>query len=539
MISTSTLLGAASAFWAAIVGASSASGQAVGQCRDSDPTGYFMGVATSQRSGRLEVSLNLRCAGGRYDGALVTPLGTFAISGGWADSSRLHLVFAMGADVGTIDAAAGTDSLHGSFVVPGDRGALALSRLGEARAPGWDATRLDLSATQWHEDLAFFAREIVARHGNAFHAIPRSRFDSLVAALDQRLDGLNGDQVYVELDRLANLIGDAHTFIAIPDDAPRFPFAVRRFGTEYRVTAAVRGHERMLGAQLLRVQDAPTPLVIQRLWSLTPANETPKLRQARAEGFLSSGMMLHGLGLTPTRDEVTLTLADSSVQEFRLDVHAVPTDTAATLSWKDVFTATPLYAQNPSQPFWYQYLTEARTVYCSFRGYDSLRSRAADLLALIRRVRPEKLVIDLRQNGGGDYTLGLRHVIEPIRRLSYLNRRGRLFVAIGTNTFSAGMANAAQFRSRTAAILVGEMIGEKPNSFQEPREIRLPNSHLIVRYSTRYYRFVEHGPNAVQPDHTVVPTWAEYRAGHDPVLEWILRYPLSSAVPSGRKPGGE
>ena len=132
-------------------------------------------------------------------------------------------------------------------------------------------------------------------------------------------------------------------------------------------------------------------------------------------------------------------------------------------------------------------------------------------------------MIDLRQNVGGDYKLGLRHLIEPLQRRTYLNRRGHLFVVIGRNTFSAGMANAAQFRSRTAAILVGETIGEKPNSFQESREMRLPNSHLIVHYSTRYYRFVQHGPNAVQPDHEIGPTWAEYRGGQDPVLEWILR----------------
>jgi hypothetical protein len=200
-----------------------------------------------------------------------------------------------------------------------------------------------------------------------------------------------------------------------------------------------------------------------------------------------------------------------------------------------VFAAAPLYAQHPGQPFWYQYLSKAGVVYCSFRGYDSLAAKAAGLFALLGRVRPEKLVMDLRQNSGGDYTLGLRYLIEPISRLPQINRPGHLFVAIGGNTFSAGMANAAQFRGRTHAILVGETIGEKPNSFQEPREMQLPNSRLIVRYSTRYYRFVERGPNAVRPDHQVKPTWAEYRGGHDPVLEWILRYTNAAETPDHRR----
>ena len=95
---------------------------------------------------------------------------------------------------------------------------------------------------------------------------------------------------------------------------------------------------------------------------------------------------------------------------------------------------------------------------------------------------------------------------------------------IGPYTFSAGMANAAQFRFETAAILVGEPIGEKPNSFQEAREMRLPNSHLIARYSTESYSFVEEGENAIRPDQEIDREWNSYKVGRDPVLEWALEY---------------
>src|SRR3989441_9369182 len=64
------------------------SGQEVHGCQPGDPKGYFTGTATSQQSGALEVSLNLRCAEGRYNGELVTPLGTFAVTGGRANSDR-------------------------------------------------------------------------------------------------------------------------------------------------------------------------------------------------------------------------------------------------------------------------------------------------------------------------------------------------------------------------------------------------------------------------------------------------------------------
>ena len=494
--------------------------QSRGQCGAHDPAGYFTGVATSKQSGRLDLSLNLRCEDHRYLGALETPLGTFAVIDGSADSIRLHLTFAVGAEAGVIEATSDGNSLRGGFRAAGDSGSIELSRIGPPRAAGWDQVRLDLTPRQWREDLAFFAREVGARHGSAFHAISRRRFDSLVTALDQRLEHLSGDRAYVELDRLANLIGDAHTFIEIPAAGPRFPFAVRRFGAEYRIVAVGPGNERMLGARLIGVEDLPVASVIQRLWSLTPTDENRSLRQARAEGFLSSGLILHGVGLIPARGAVRLTLENDAGQVFQATVLALA-DSTDGAPWKDAFVRTPLFAQQPGESFWCESLPDSRAVYCNFHGYDSLPAGAAGLLALLRKVRPDKLVIDLRQNAGGDYELGLRSLIEPLSRME-VSRPGRLFVAIGTNTFSAGMANAAQFRARLGAILVGEPIGERPNSYQEPRALRLPNSHLVVRYSTRYYRFVERGPNAVIPDHRVTQTWAEYRAGLDPVLEWIL-----------------
>jgi hypothetical protein len=95
---------------------------------------------------------------------------------------------------------------------------------------------------------------------------------------------------------------------------------------------------------------------------------------------------------------------------------------------------------------------------------------------------------------------------------------------IGPDTFSAAMNNAAQFRQQTAAILVGQEIGEKPNSYQEADSTMLPNSHLTLHYSIKYYKFVDGSENAIRPDQEIIPTWDEYKAGIDRVLDWVLAY---------------
>ena len=114
-----------------------------------------------------------------------------------------------------------------------------------------------------------------------------------------------------------------------------------------------------------------------------------------------------------------------------------------------------------------------------------------NLFDLIKENHPDKDVVDLCQNGGGDYNLG-------------------------------GMVNVAQFGSETHALLVSELIGEKPNSFQG-REIHLPDSHLIARYSTEKYSFADTSENVIRSDRLVERDWEIYQAGRDPVLEWVLK----------------
>jgi Peptidase family S41 len=163
------------------------------------------------------------------------------------------------------------------------------------------------------------------------------------------------------------------------------------------------------------------------------------------------------------------------------------------------------------------------TVYCSFRGYKHLSRDSKGLFGLIRQELPGKLVIDMRMNGGGDYTLGLQYLVQPIRQPTDINRKGHLFVLIGPNTFSAAMSNSAHFRYQTSAILVGQQIGEKPNSYQEGREMRLPHSQWAVNYSVKFYTFAQGGENLIRPDQEI-PSWNDYKSGRDPVLEWVLHY---------------
>jgi hypothetical protein len=399
--------------------------------------------------------------------------------------------------------------------------AAAMLALGACAPP---APALDLTPAQWRRDLKVFAQELPRRHLNAFHRISRSAFDAAVADLDRRLLGLDGDQAFVGFQQIASLIGDGHTRFEIPTmQAAYLPIHVARFGDDYRVTEASKGHEALLGARVEAIDGVPMAEVERRMLTVTASDEGPGVREGLAQRRMTLGLYLHGLGISPSPDRAALALRADDGRSFGVDLAALPPGPEP--AFVSAAAATPLMRRHKDDPLWCVDATPD-VLYCDFRSYRGLHGPAAALRRRLVEHPPAKLVIDLRQNGGGDFEVGLRNLVEPIQRNPAVNRKGHLFVLIGPMTFSAAMSNSAHFRQRTQAVLVGEAIGERPNSFQENHHLTLPNSHLALSYSTRFYSFAPGDPtNEIRPDAPVATSWADYRAGRDPVLQWVIDQP--------------
>lgn len=387
---------------------------------------------------------------------------------------------------------------------------------------GWWASRpvdlARLTTAQWRDDLQYLARELAARHRNAFHRVSRADYDRLVARIDSALPGLDASAVPVYFEMLTAAVGDAHTFVSLPGGQHFFPFGVFYFGDGPRVvrtTPALRG---LLGLRLVRIGTLTMPEVEARLDEILTQGENAWYYRAHYPGFLSTEV-LHALGVITRTDSVTFTFAgggDTSVTRTLAPGDAAPGE------WIRPYAEAPLYVRHGDDDFWFETLPGTHTIYVVWNSYRGLHANAARLFDAADRERADRLIVDLRGNGGGDYLEGHAAMIAPILARPALDRPGHLYVITGRFTFSAAMSNAAQFRTETRAILVGEPPGEVPNSYQERRSFRLPHSHLLVNYSVRYYRFLPADVPALTPDEPAPPDWEDYRAGRDPALIRIL-----------------
>jgi hypothetical protein len=116
--------------------------------------------------------------------------------------------------------------------------------------------------------------------------------------------------------------------------------------------------------------------------------------------------------------------------------------------------------------------------------------------------------------------------VHGLVRCDRINRRGKLFVIIGRNTFSAAVCGASEIEQHTAAIFVGEPTASPPNFVGQTVELQLPYSKMLVSISTLYWQNA--GPldhrTWIAPQLFTPPTFEAYLSGQDPALAAILDY---------------
>jgi hypothetical protein len=363
-----------------------------------------------------------------------------------------------------------------------------------------------------------------------YHSMPKEEFDRRVSELDAAVPTLEPHQIVVRLQQIAARVGDGHTGLHVPAWFSIDPIALYWFGNELRVTAAPKEYQRALGAKVVQIGELPIAEVEARVRTCFPSatDENEWYALSASPSFIMLPDFLHALGVIADRTRVPFTFEDDQGTRFALDVTPVASTpgkqpTLANVTMVPV-VPPPLYRQKPQEKFMFTLLPDS-TMYVNWRSYDDLGDRARELFRALDTQPVKRLVVDMRQNGGGDFFEGRKHMIEPIKKRTALNQKGRLFVLVGRRTYSAALANAVDFRKDTNATLVGEPIGERPNSYSENDELTLPNSRVVFSYSTRYYKFVDVDVPAVEPDVRIDPTWPEWRAGRDPVMDWIAKQP--------------
>lgn len=389
----------------------------------------------------------------------------------------------------------------------------------------------ELTAGKWQEDLAYLASELPRSHKNLFAKVSEKDWRDKVQSLNDRIPAMSEPEILVGLKTLFAPIGDQHTDISVleSDKLSVLPLVFGWFKDGIFVVAASDACKNTLGCQVVKIGDTDIDQACNAVSSLF-AHDNDSARKKLAPQFLAAPDFLKSVALIAKTDGVALTLKDKGGKAFTVTVRSVKNGSDHSLKsvLDDAGVPVPLCRTNRGQPYWADYVENGKLVYFQYNEcrdspdlpFAKMQLRVETLLAEHKDAR---LVIDLRNNGGGNSNI-LYPFIEALKGNTDLNRKGRIFVMIGRRTFSSAILNAARLQNETKAVLVGEPTGASPNGYGEVKTFKLPNSGLIVFYSTNYFKCSDKDVDAIVPDVVVEATFAEFASGQDPVLDAIVNY---------------
>ncbi len=389
---------------------------------------------------------------------------------------------------------------------------------------------------RWHEDLAYLAKELPARHTNLFFKLTKEEFYKEVADLDRQIPKLTDDQIIVGLMKVAASVGDGHTVIANKGNpllTTVLPMNFYQFKDGIFIVAADEKYRQALRGRVVRIGNMDIQSAGKAI-STAVSHENDAWLKGAIPFMLKYPRFLAALGIIPSAKRAEFRVVTTAGKGLCIDVTAVPRANLGNIVAAVDFTKKPPPPafRKLDSLYWVDYLPTENTVYVQYNtcqdapGYPVSQLKA-DTEELLSEHETARLVIDLRYNGGGGSSF-LDPLIASLAGMPRFKRRGHLFAIIGRNTFSSAVMNANDLRDKARAILVGEPTGGKPNCYGQIKRFQLSNSGLTVDYSTKFFRITADDTPSLMPDIPAESSFHDFLARHDPAMEAILRHTYSS-----------
>jgi hypothetical protein len=381
----------------------------------------------------------------------------------------------------------------------------------------------------WRADFDHLLEAREQIHPDPWHDLPRVDYVAAIEAAKTKVPTLTDEQALVELVRLAAMPSwtgrEGHTgiFPFTPDSGTHeFPILVWQFRNGMVITSARAPYEDLVGSRIVSIEGRPIDDVMALVEPLSP-RDNPSNLLAYAPLYMRVSELLTGLGVQSEVGPATFGLVDPSGVES--DVEIVPVPAATDVAWHG---QAPLqlpsrtdtrWLRNKDTALWWDYLASSKTLYVQYNQVrGGIDDTANEILARAKQGDVAQVVVDLRNNGGGDNTTYGR--LLSVLQDPAIDRPGRLTVLIGRLTFSAAANFATTLEQTTDAEFAGEAMGGSPNLYGDVRAIPLTQSGQVVFMASRYWEksTADDERITIRPRLRIVPSSEDYFDGIDPVL---------------------
>lgn len=405
---------------------------------------------------------------------------------------------------------------------------------------------------QWEEDLIYFADKFLTNDlhlrnrqfivelphsqtdaANFYNAQLHQEFLTVINDLIPQIPDLTDNQILYRLQALVSQFQDAHTNLWIDDDRA-YPILFLPFYEEgepvFYTVMISRKHEDLLYTRLCAINGIPVEELTERIGSIAfYENEHALISQmgCSSMGYLTYAFALEAAGISELGDTAaTYTLMDAqgATYDIKLNPGRLSTMILSGTSLHEVYSVP--FTDYDSEIYWYTTELAESTLYVRLNAFaleeEDTYADFARQLTLVGNSTEyfEKIIVDLRFNGGGIQAEGWIAIINALSRMEC----GAFYVLYNRDSYSCSMLFGSELEYlKPDVIFAGTPAGQSPGFFYGGHSEPMPNSGTLFRYTTHYAQsFPANEENAVIPDLWIEPTIEDYILCRDTVLEYVL-----------------
>ena len=378
---------------------------------------------------------------------------------------------------------------------------------------------------------------IETKHVWPYRLVTKADFRAQVEAATRVISSQEqcDESCYVEVLKIVAALNDGHSVVRYNTREQLFgylPLTVTWFKEGLYVTRVAEEHQYLLGAKLSAINDVTIDEVLEQLEEVIPHGNHSRFKKF-AYSYLRMPGLLYGLGITddPSEAQFTFLLENETTLSVRLQ-HMTDEVYERTnfLSYSDINPTTPLYSQNSSAYYWSHYDAENRIFYFKYNRIGNMDSQrasdfAAHMWARVDSLEVDKFVLDIRNNGGGQFAYSMSF-LQGILDRPKINKSGKLFIISGYDTFSATLDMLRNLEVKSEALIIGEPPGDYAASSGDPKEYILDNTEIEVELSSVFHPtvFTNDMREELILDEIIELSWTDYQNGSDAAYNYVVDY---------------
>jgi hypothetical protein len=387
----------------------------------------------------------------------------------------------------------------------------------------------NLKVSQWREDLEIYKSGLEQKHINLYHSVKEKDFNKQWSNLHDMLGSLKDFEIILELMRLTRCIKDGHTAVSLRNiTTHHFPFELEQVEGEWFVVKTLKEHQNILFSKLQSINGIPVQEVALKVSEVAQFVENEFSLNERTGQYLPMAELLFHLDVISKEKTAVFGFIDKDNIEIQKTLTAIETPFApAQNNNSEVSLSIPEIkdpvSKNPD--IWYTPILDTEALYINFTsypGFEEMQLIGEQLVSYIEKNQIKQVLIDMRENGGGDLYVGtvLAYALNLSDTIDWENG---VYVLTGNKTFSAATSNAALFKQLLNARIVGEPTGSNPNGYQDMDTFVLPNSKLTITYSKRHFRLGDHEGKALFPDILISQNTEDLYQSKDTLLKALIK----------------